>query len=217
MVELQLTVNGKPLTVTAPRDMTLLRFLRDHLRLTGTKFGCGGAECGTCTVLVDGEPKKPCLLRMKTVQRAKVETIKGTSADGLPPLQSSLILKGTIQCGFCTPGLIMAAKELLDRHSSPSREDIFTALRSNYCRCTGYFAVIEAVEEESKMLSGRRDTKARTPVEFGPETIGQFEAKGISEIALAPTVPAIINAICDAAAAVRITSSPATTEKVLAA
>ena len=172
MVEVQLTVNGKPVTATVPRDMTLLRYLRDQLRLTGTKCGCGGGECGTCTVLVDGEPKKSCLLRMKTMQGAQVVTIEGLSADGLHPIQTAFILKGAIQCGFCTPGLIMAAKALLDRKASPSREDILSALKGNYCRCTGYFAVIEAVEEAARILSGQRDTKVGSPVDFGPDIIG---------------------------------------------
>jgi aldehyde oxidoreductase len=171
-VEVQLTVNGKHLSAAVPGDLTLLRFLRDHLRLTGTKCGCGMGDCGTCTVIVNGEAKKSCLLRMTKLQGAKVETIESLSVDGSHPLQTAFVVKGAIQCGFCTPGMIMAAKALLDRNPSPSRQDILSALSDNYCRCTGYFAIIEAVEEASRILSGKTAPGLRSPVQAGPEIIG---------------------------------------------
>ncbi|MCA1961534.1 MAG: molybdopterin-dependent oxidoreductase [Desulfomonile sp.] len=170
--EVRLFVNGESVTATVPGNMTLLRFLRDHLRLTGAKCGCGTGECGTCTVLVNGVARKSCLLRMDRLRGAKVETIEGLSANGLHPLQTAFILKGAIQCGFCTPGLIMAAKALLDRNPSPSREEVLLALSGNFCRCTGYFAVIEAVEEASKVLSGRDSAEVHPPMEAGPDIIG---------------------------------------------
>jgi aldehyde oxidoreductase len=171
-VEIELTVNGKPLSTTVPGDLILLRFLRDHLRLTGTKCGCGMGDCGTCTVLVNGEAMKSCLLRMSKLQGAKIETIESLSTDGSHPLQTAFIAKGAIQCGFCTPGMIMAAKALLDRNPSPSRQDILDALSGNYCRCTGYFAIIEAVEEASKILTGKKPPELRSPVEAGAGIIG---------------------------------------------
>jgi CO/xanthine dehydrogenase Mo-binding subunit/aerobic-type carbon monoxide dehydrogenase small subunit (CoxS/CutS family) len=171
-VEIELTVNGEPLSTTVPGDLTLLRFLRDHLRLTGTKCGCGMGDCGTCTVLVNGEAKKSCLLRMSKLKGAKIETIESLSLDGSHPLQTAFIAKGAIQCGFCTPGMIMAAKALLDRDPSPSRQDILSALSGNYCRCTGYFAVIEAVEEASRIITGKKPPELRSPVEAGTGIIG---------------------------------------------
>jgi aldehyde oxidoreductase len=170
--EVELTVNGKPLSATVSGDLTLLRFLRDHLRLTGTKCGCAMGECGTCTVLVNGEAKKSCLLRMGKLQGAKIETIESLSLDGSHPLQKAFVTKGAIQCGFCTPGMIMAAKALLDRNPLPSRQDILSALSGNYCRCTGYFAVIEAVEEASRILTGKKPPELRSPVEAGADIIG---------------------------------------------
>jgi len=171
-MEVRLTVNGDLLTATIPGDTTLLKFLRNHLGLTGAKCGCGTGECGTCTVLVNGVARKSCVLRMDRLQGAKIETIEGLSADGLHPLQAAFILKGAIQCGFCTPGLIMAAKALLDQNPSPSREDILTALSGNYCRCTGYFAVIDAIEEASKILAGQSSAEVRAPMDAGPDIIG---------------------------------------------
>jgi CO/xanthine dehydrogenase Mo-binding subunit/aerobic-type carbon monoxide dehydrogenase small subunit (CoxS/CutS family) len=171
--EVRLTVNGRPVIADIPAETTLLKFLRDHLRLTGAKCGCGVGDCGACTVIVNGEAKKSCLLRMGGLQGAGVETIEGLSADGLHPLQQAFIGKGAIQCGFCTTGMIMAAKALLDRNPSPSRDDIMAALVANYCRCTGYFAIIEAVEEASRVLSGRGAGLARAPADAGPDIIGE--------------------------------------------
>jgi len=172
-VEIRLTVNGKPLTATVAGDTTLLRFLRDHLGLTGAKCGCGTGECGTCTVLVDGEAKKSCILRMSRLQGAEIETIEGLTYNGLHYLQKAFISKGAIQCGFCTPGLILAAKALLDRNPSPSSADILSALSGHLCRCTGYFAIIEAVEEASRMLSAQGPEEVRSPVDAGQHIIGE--------------------------------------------
>jgi CO/xanthine dehydrogenase Mo-binding subunit/aerobic-type carbon monoxide dehydrogenase small subunit (CoxS/CutS family) len=170
--EVRLTVNGRPVTATVPEKMTLLRFLRDRLRLTGAKCGCGAGECGACMVIVNGEAKKSCLQRMGRLQGATVETIEGLSARGLHPIQKAFIDKGAIQCGFCTPGMVMAAKALLDRNPAPSREEIVAALAANYCRCTGYFAVIEAVEEASRVLSGLGVRPTPAPADAGPDIIG---------------------------------------------
>ncbi len=170
--EIRLSVNDRPVTASVPAKTTLLRFLRDHLGLTGAKCGCGAGECGACTVLVNGEAKKSCLLRMGRLEGAKVRTIEGLSAGGLHPLQRAFIDKGAIQCGFCTPGAIMAATALLERNPSPSREEILSALAGNYCRCTGYFAIIEAVEEASRAISGISSPPRSAPVNAGPDIIG---------------------------------------------
>src|SRR4030042_52330 len=129
-------------------------------------------DCGTCTVIVNGEAKKSCLLRMTKLQGAKVETIESLSLGGSHPLQKAFIAKGAIQCGFCTRGMIMAAKALLDRNPSPSRQDILSSLSDNYCRCTGYFSIIEAVEEASRLLTGKKPPEVRIPVQAGPDIIG---------------------------------------------
>lgn len=172
MIKVRLTVNNKAMAVTVPHDMTLLRFLRDYLRLTGTKCGCSGGECGACTVVVNGEAKKSCLIRMGKLQGAIVETIENLSVNGLHPIQKAFIAKGAIQCGFCTPGFIMSAKALLDHNPSPSREEILSALRGNYCRCTGYFAIIEAVEEASRILSGHGIHEITSPIDAVADIIG---------------------------------------------
>lgn len=171
-IEINLTVNGRDLSVKIPERMTLLRFLRDRLRLTGAKCGCGMGNCGTCTVIVNGEARKSCLLKMGTLQGANILTIEGLSAEGLHPIQRAFILKGAIQCGFCTPGMIMTSKALLDRNPSPSREQIVSALDGIYCRCTGYLSIIEAVEEASRILSGQESGEVHSPVDAGPEIIG---------------------------------------------
>jgi aldehyde oxidoreductase len=171
-IEIGLKVNGKTLTTHVPEDLTLLRFLRDRLGLTGTKCGCGMGDCGTCTVIVNGEAKKSCLLRMSKLEGAKVETIENLSADGLHPLQQAFIVKGAIQCGFCTPGVMMTAKALLDQNPAPSRRQIVDALTGNICRCTGYLSIVEAVELASKILTGRESVEVKSPVDAGANVIG---------------------------------------------
>jgi len=171
-IEINLTVNGRSLREKVPAKMTLLSFLRDRQRLTGAKCGCGKGECGTCTVIVNRESQKSCLLRMGQLQGANIITIEGISGKTLHPLQRAFILKGAIQCGFCTPGIIMTAKALLDHNPSPSREQIISALTGNYCRCTGYLSIIEAVEEASMILSGQESGEILSPVDAGPNIIG---------------------------------------------
>jgi CO/xanthine dehydrogenase Mo-binding subunit/aerobic-type carbon monoxide dehydrogenase small subunit (CoxS/CutS family) len=153
--------------------MTLLRFLRDCLHLTGTKCGCGVGECGACTVIVDGKAMKSCRLKMGHLKGAVVETIEGISKEGLHPLQSAFVLTGAIQCGFCTPGMIMAAKVLLDRNPCPGKEEVIASLSGNCCRCTGYVSILEAVEEASRILRGEKKTGAEIPSVGGPEIIGR--------------------------------------------
>ncbi len=144
---MQFILNGKEVRVEVPPHWTLLRLLREGLGLTGTKEGCGIGECGSCTVLLDGMPVNSCLILAPKVEGRKVETIEGLgSRDLLHPLQKSFIEHGAIQCGFCTPGMLMSSKALLDRNPKPTRPEIKEAISGNLCRCTGYQQIIEAIE-----------------------------------------------------------------------
>jgi len=143
---IHMTVNGEAVTARVPAHRTLLEFLRDGLDLTGAKEGCGDGECGACTVIVDGRPLRSCLMLAVEADGASVETIEGLS-DGvrLHPIQEAFVEAGAIQCGFCTPGLVLAVKALLDRHPRPTEEQIREALGGHLCRCTGYETVFRAV------------------------------------------------------------------------
>jgi len=146
-VTVKFILNGKSAEVKVPSNWTLLKLLREKLGLTGTKEGCGIGECGTCTVLLDGIPVNSCLVLAPKVEGKKVETIEGLgNRDSLHPLQKSFIDHGAIQCGFCTPGILMTSKALLEEKSSPTREEIKEAISGHLCRCTGYQQIIEAIE-----------------------------------------------------------------------
>ena len=154
---LTLRVNGEEHSVAVKHGETLLDVLRDKLRLTGIKKGCDRGVCGACTVLVDGEPKNSCLLLAVACVGKEITTIEGISREGrLHPLQRAFINHGAVQCGFCTPGMIMSAKALLDSNIRPSEEDIRNALQGNLCRCTGYVQIIEAVKKAAAQLKGKR-------------------------------------------------------------
>jgi len=143
---LRLTVNGQTYDLLIPPNRTLLEVLRDELYLTGTKEGCGTGDCGACTVIVDGRPVLACLTLALEVEGAEVLTIEGLARDGeLHPLQQAFIEQGAIQCGFCTPGMILTAKALLDRNPHPTIEEIRRAIAGNLCRCTGYARIIQAI------------------------------------------------------------------------
>ncbi|MFC1466560.1 MAG: molybdopterin-dependent oxidoreductase [Candidatus Brachytrichaceae bacterium NZ_4S206] len=145
---LAFTVNGRPVTVDVRPSAFLAEVLREQLGLTGVKIGCNEAECGICTVLVDGLPVNSCIYPALKARDAHVETIEGLACDGqLHPLQQAFIEQGAVQCGFCTPGLIMTAKALLDANPNPSDDDIKHALKDTYCRCTGYVSVIAAIRQ----------------------------------------------------------------------
>lgn len=145
----KLKINGRDYRVEAPAGVTLLEILREYLGLTGTKEGCGEGECGTCTVILDGLAVNSCLLPAAKAEGGEVITIEGLSGPSgdLHPLQEAFIHEGAVQCGYCTPGMIMSAKALLDHNPRPSREEIKTALAGNLCRCTGYAKIIRAVEK----------------------------------------------------------------------
>jgi carbon-monoxide dehydrogenase small subunit len=139
-------VNGRSETATVPAGMTLLEFLRGRLCLTGTKEGCGIGECGACTVLLDGSPVTACLVLAVEADGSAVDTIEGEAKDGeLSALQKAFVEAGAIQCGFCTPGMIMSARGLLRRIPNPTDDEIVEAMAGNLCRCTGYEAILEAV------------------------------------------------------------------------
>jgi len=140
------TVNGEKYRIMCPHDVTLLTFLREHLHLTGTKEGCAAGECGACTVILNGKPVNSCMVMAMEADGAEIQTIEGESKNGrLSPLQSSFMDHHAFQCGFCTPGMIMSARSLLDKNPSPSREDIIEAMEGNLCRCTGYESIIAAI------------------------------------------------------------------------
>ncbi len=144
---LKLNVNGEPVEVAVPLHHTLLEVLREDLRLTGTKHGCELGECGTCTVLVDGEPVLSCLALPIELEGAEIATVEGLTENGRAhPLQIAFAETGAAQCGYCTPGILMAAKSLLARNPRPTRLQIQEALAGNLCRCTGYIQILQAVE-----------------------------------------------------------------------
>jgi carbon-monoxide dehydrogenase small subunit len=146
--QITLTVNGIPQEADVPSNMTLLGLLRERLGLTGTKDGCSAGECGACTVLLNSEPVNACMVLAVEVDGAEVVTIEGLIQDGqLDPLQTTMIELGATQCGFCTPGILISARALLNRNATPSEEEIRDALRGNLCRCTGYLRIVEAVQK----------------------------------------------------------------------
>jgi len=144
-------VNGKEVTLKVGPKERLLDTLREQLKLTGTKEGCGVGECGACTVILDGKAVSSCLILTGQIGGSKVLTIEGLEVDGnLDSLQQAFIDYHAVQCGFCTPGMLMSAKALLIHNPHPSREEIKTALEGNLCRCTGYEQIIEAIESVAK-------------------------------------------------------------------
>lgn len=147
--QITLIVNGvKRELLVAPNEL-LLNVLRDHLGLTGAKYGCGIGECGSCTVLLYGEPVLSCLTLAATVDGSDIVTIEGLmGSDGsLHPLQNSFLEHGAVQCGFCTPGMILTGKALLDENPQPTEEEIREYLRGNLCRCTGYTQIVQAIQD----------------------------------------------------------------------
>ena len=147
---LEFELNGKPTRIEVEPTLRTLDLLREVLGLTGTKEGCGRGECGACTVIVDGEAILACLVLAIQMQGKRILTIEGLSQEGrLDALQDAFVQYGAIQCGYCTPGMIMTARALLSKNSRPSEEEIKKALSGNLCRCTGYVKIIEAVKNAS--------------------------------------------------------------------
>ncbi len=150
-IRITVTVNGEPYQEDVAATRSLLDFLRDDLGLTGTKEGCGEGECGACSVILDGRLVDACLIFAAEADGRQVETVEGL-ADGeaLHPLQGAFATAGAAQCGYCTPGMLMAGKALLDRNPSPTREEVSHGIAGNLCRCTGYGTIIQAVMEAAK-------------------------------------------------------------------
>lgn len=150
---LKFTLNGEPIEITVSPDDMLVDVLRDKLELTGTKKGCGKGECGACTVIINGEAVNSCLVPAMKTMGANVETIEGIgSPEKFHPVQETFMDLGAIQCGFCTPGMIMSAKALLDKTTSPTSKEIKRSLSGNICRCTGYVKIEEAVQAAAEKM-----------------------------------------------------------------
>jgi carbon-monoxide dehydrogenase small subunit len=156
-IRLTLTVNGENVETLVDGYKTLLEVVREDLQLTGTKHGCELGECGACAVLLDDEPVLSCLALAAECQGRRVTTVEGLARDGrLDPLQEAFADLGAAQCGYCTPGILITARALLDRDASASRDTIREALAGNLCRCTGYLQIVEAVEAASRAVRTQR-------------------------------------------------------------
>ncbi len=177
LTTLTLTVNGEDHPVVFPTHHTLLEVLREEGGLTGTKHGCELGECGTCTVLVDGRPVLSCLVLAAEMEGHSIQTVEGLQeGNRLHPLQATFADLGAAQCGYCTPGILMAAKALLEERPDPSDEEIEQALAGNLCRCTGYRKIVEAVHGAAALLRGEAWEPDRavcygspSPLDGGPE------------------------------------------------
>lgn len=153
MAELHTTINGERIVAEVDPKQSLAEFLREKLYLTGTKIGCGKGECGACTIIMDGKAVTSCIVPVLRAEGAEIETIEGLNRTGnLHPLQEEFVNEGAVQCGFCTPGMIMSAKALLDETPAPAKEEIREALGGNICRCTGYVNIERAVEAAAERL-----------------------------------------------------------------
>ncbi len=150
-------VNGREFEIETDPNRTLLDVLRTDLGLTGTKYGCGVGQCGACTVIIDGAARYSCLTLIGQANGKRIETVEGLAeGENLHPLQDSFLETHALQCGYCTPGVLMSAKALLDKNSSPSEEEVRTALSGNLCRCTGYVQIVNAVKHAAeKMENGK--------------------------------------------------------------
>lgn len=153
MQPITFNVNGEDYTILARPNWTLLYVLREELHLTGTKFGCGTGDCGSCKVLVDGKAQNSCTLLARNAEGKKIVTIEGVSCGNqLHSVQQAFVDAGAIQCGFCTPGMVIRTIALLNENPSPSKEEIVDALSNNICRCTGYKKIIEAVQLAARRM-----------------------------------------------------------------
>jgi carbon-monoxide dehydrogenase small subunit len=146
--QISFTINGSPEIAQVPSNMTLLQMLRDRLALTGTKNGCAAGECGACTVILNGEAVNSCMVLAVECDGALVITVEGLAHDNvLDPVQAAIIDQAGVQCGFCTPGVLLSSRALLDRQPDPTDEEIKEALLGNLCRCTGYTRLVDAVKD----------------------------------------------------------------------
>lgn len=147
-VNIRVVINGQTIEAQVNPNRLLVDFLRDDLGLTGTKIGCGEGECGACTVIIDGKTANSCLVLAVQIEGKQVTTVEGIgSYELLHPLQKAFMEEGAVQCGYCTPGMLLSAKALLDHHPQPTRTEIIEGISGNLCRCTGYAKIIQAVEK----------------------------------------------------------------------
>ena len=148
---LKMKLNGEEVTVQVKPSAMLVEVLRDQMELTGTKVACGEGECGACTVLLDGQPVNSCLVPALKAQDREVMTVEGLAPPGgLHPLQKAFVERGAVQCGYCTPGMLMSAKALLDHNPNPTEGEARLAISGNLCRCTGYAKIVEAIKSASQ-------------------------------------------------------------------
>lgn len=152
---IEFTINGNPRKLLVEPKELLLNVIREDLGLTGVKYGCGTGECGACTVLIDDEPVLSCLTLAVTVDKKKVTTIEGIAGNKLHPVQEAFLECGAIQCGFCTPAMVLMAKALLDENPNPTEEEIREYMKGNLCRCTGYINIVKAI---TKCVEKRKKT-----------------------------------------------------------
>jgi carbon-monoxide dehydrogenase small subunit len=158
--KLNLSVNGDPISLAVEPHLTLLEVLRDTMGLSGTKEGCGTGDCGACTILLDGEPVNACLLLAVEAEGSRVITVEGLTNNGdLHPVQKALVAHGGVQCGFCTPGMVLSSVALLRRNARPTEAEIRDALAGNLCRCTGYDKIVQSVlvAAEEMVAAGGED------------------------------------------------------------
>ncbi len=150
-MNIEFTLNGKKISVNAPGDRRAVDLLRHDLGLTGTKEGCGSGECGACTIMVNGTTRLSCLMLAAQLSGCVVETIEGVAEnEGLSAIQKSFVKHGAVQCGFCTPGMVITATDLLKKNPRPDRSEIRDGISGNLCRCTGYQKIIDAIEAVAK-------------------------------------------------------------------
>lgn len=158
MEEIELYINGESRLVRVEKNWNLLYVLREVLDLTGAKCGCSTGDCGACKVIVDGEAVNSCLILARNATGKKIETIEGLSnGPELHPIQQAFIDCGAVQCGYCTPGMIMSAKALLDKNPNPTEPEIRAAISNNLCRCTGYVKIVDAIQTAAKRMRGNSD------------------------------------------------------------
>ena len=171
-VKIRFVLNGSPCELSVPAETTLLDLLREHLRLTGTKCGCGIGQCGACTVILDGCAVASCLVLAGQLEGTRVETVEGLArrvdqtGRGLHPLQRAFLDRDAVACGFCTPGMLMSARALLKETPKPSKDEIKRAISGNLCRCTGYIPIVEAIEQAAREMDvsdGREATEVSNP------------------------------------------------------
>jgi carbon-monoxide dehydrogenase small subunit len=155
MKEIRFTLNGKPYTLSVKPWRTLLELIREDLSFSGTKEGCGQGECGSCTVIMGGKTVNSCLVPALEADNQEIITIEGlVDGDNLHPIQDAFVEQAGMQCGFCTPGMIISAKALLDKNPNPSEEEIREGIAGNFCRCTGYTKIIESISAAAEAMKG---------------------------------------------------------------